>query len=113
MKQIIQLHGTKYAYRQFNTEYVNTSSKITITCPTRGSFTKRLRVHLNGSGCEQCMYNELVQKGILCGGYSGEFFTRNPHLKSTPGVLYYLKSTTVTIQGRDNYSICKGKNQRS
>lgn len=47
-----EVHNGKYTYEL--TEYVNFSTKLTITCPIHGNFEQWPGSHLNGSGCRQC-----------------------------------------------------------
>lgn len=62
------LHNNFYTYEKAN--YVNTNSKITITCPLHGDFVQWAGHHVRGVGCPKCSY----------GGFN----------KEKPGILYYL-----------------------
>ena len=46
------IHGDTYTYEKVR--YVNSSTKVTITCPKHGDFDQRPNAHLNGSGCQVC-----------------------------------------------------------
>lgn len=46
------VHGNKYNYSK--AEYVNTKTKICITCPKHGDFWQTPNGHLQGCGCPQC-----------------------------------------------------------
>jgi hypothetical protein len=46
------IHGDKYDYSITN--YVNSYSKIKITCPEHENFEQTPNSHLNGSGCYKC-----------------------------------------------------------
>ena len=48
----IAVHGNKYSYD--NLEYVNSKTKVTITCPIHGDFEQKPNNHLTGFGCEKC-----------------------------------------------------------
>lgn len=45
-------HGNKYDYSK--TVYLNSGSKVVITCEKHGDFEQTASVHLNGSGCPAC-----------------------------------------------------------
>lgn len=45
-------HSGKYTYT--NTKYVNSHTKVTITCPTHGDFLQLPADHLRGCGCPAC-----------------------------------------------------------
>lgn len=46
------VHGDRYGYER--TVYVNTRSKVVITCPVHGDFEQSPHSHLKGSGCAKC-----------------------------------------------------------
>lgn len=47
-----QVHGDKYDYSESN--YVNSKTKIRITCPIHGGFFQEPSAHLAGQGCPRC-----------------------------------------------------------
>lgn len=47
-----KIHGDKYNYDK--TEYVNSHTKVTITCPIHGDFKMLATNHLSGDGCPLC-----------------------------------------------------------
>jgi superfamily II DNA or RNA helicase len=47
-----ELHGDKYGYSNVN--YVNSQTKIKISCPEHGEFEQRPSDHLQGKGCSVC-----------------------------------------------------------
>lgn len=47
-----QKHNGKYTYE--NTNYINSKTKVDITCPVHGTFQQRPADHLYGSGCKAC-----------------------------------------------------------
>lgn len=49
------VHNSAYTYEK--TIYVNSHTKVDITCPTHGVFSQVPYQHLNGSGCKQCAYD--------------------------------------------------------
>lgn len=49
-----KIHGEKYNYD--NVKYVNRRIKVKIICPIHGEFLQSPSAHLNGCGCQKCMY---------------------------------------------------------
>lgn len=47
-----KIHNNKYNYDK--SIYVNSSTKLTITCPLHGDFRQSPNSHLSGSGCKSC-----------------------------------------------------------
>lgn len=54
------IHFNKYDYS--NVEYVNSHTKITISCKIHGEFIQRPNSHLNGSGCRKCGIDSNISK---------------------------------------------------
>lgn len=69
-------HANKYAYNKVH--YVNSLTKVIITCPIHGDFAQRAGHHLEGKGCPNCAVT----------GFD----------KTKPAYLYYLKITTENSQ---------------
>lgn len=46
------IHKNKYLYNKV--DYVNTSTKVIITCPIHGDFEQTPDKHLQGQGCQKC-----------------------------------------------------------
>lgn len=46
------IHTNKYLYDKVN--FVNTSTKVIITCPIHGDFEQTPNKHLQGQGCKKC-----------------------------------------------------------
>ena len=65
-----EIHGDKYDYSKV--EYVNSYTKVCITCPTHGEFYMTPNCHLKGRGCKKCaleynisetkLYDKLCEK---------------------------------------------------
>lgn len=53
----ILIHGDKYDYSK--AFYVNSWTKITITCPKHGDFDQTPNNHLKGKGCPKCKVEKL------------------------------------------------------
>ena len=80
------VHGNKFGYEK--AVYVNSRSKITITCPIHGDFEQTPNNHLQGRGCSSCQYDSyrsnvdkfIEQAQIVHGGrydYSKSEYTNN------------------------------------
>jgi len=72
VNEAILVHKDLYTYNK--TRYINSGTEVTITCPKHGDFKQEARVHLEGSGCQDC-----AESGFR---------------PNKPGVLYYLKVIT-------------------
>ena len=57
------VHNGKYSYDKV--EYVESHSKVTITCPVHGDFRQLAYHHLNGHGCPKCARAEANEKESL------------------------------------------------
>ena len=56
----IQIHGNLYDYSKVN--YINSQTKIIITCPIHGDFLQLPNNHLHGRSCLKCKYDKLRLK---------------------------------------------------
>ena len=56
-------HNGKYTYE--NVRYVNTHTKVDITCPIHGSFWQTPLGHLNGNGCPYCAHRVVLKDEFL------------------------------------------------
>lgn len=54
------LYGNKFDY--FKTKYLNSYTKLIITCPIHGDFKQFPFDHLKGQGCPKCSYDKLSLK---------------------------------------------------
>jgi len=92
IKEVTKLYDGFYTYPNENKEtYHNKQSIIDIICPIHGSFNKKIQKHVSGQACFDCKVDELVDKGILVGGYSETMFKQHPEMKDINATLYYLK----------------------
>lgn len=55
IKKAIDIHDNKYNYDK--TKYINSYTKITITCKKHGDFDQNPSQHLCGYGCKQCAHD--------------------------------------------------------
>jgi len=56
IEEAILKHGKKYDYSKSN--YINSSTKITIVCPVHGEFEQVATHHLSGVGCKDCSFEQ-------------------------------------------------------
>lgn len=52
------IHGDRYDYSK--TKYINSNTKVIITCREHGDFSQMPTSHLSGTGCRTCTHNRLV-----------------------------------------------------
>jgi Zn finger protein HypA/HybF involved in hydrogenase expression len=52
LKSFREVHGDKYQYNR--DDYINSSSKLRITCPKHGEFIQDVTSHKHGQGCPKC-----------------------------------------------------------
>lgn len=55
VNESIQIHNNKYDYSK--SVYINTNTKIIITCPKHGNFEQLPLHHIKGIGCSKCANN--------------------------------------------------------
>jgi hypothetical protein len=92
LEKVNKVFNKKYEYPTENKEiYINRKTKIKIICREHGEFIKSAQKHLSGQGCFKCKVKQMVEDGILVGGYSEELFNKNPELKNKVATLYYLR----------------------
>lgn len=53
LDKFVKVHGNTYCYD--NVDYINTSTKISITCLTHGDFIQKPSHHIMGRGCPKCI----------------------------------------------------------
>lgn len=52
IKEAKKIHGDKYEYSRSN--YINSKTKVIVTCPKHGDFLITPSIHLQGQGCPDC-----------------------------------------------------------
>jgi hypothetical protein len=92
------LHKNKYSYDK--SQYVNSKTKIQITCPLHGDFLQVPSSHLSGMGCDKCA-RDLQAKGRRL--TQVEFIKR---IKEIFGEKYNFSNTKYTIRNGDVTYIC-------
>ena len=66
-------HNNFYDYSK--TEYINSRTKVCVTCPKHGDFWQLASAHLNGQGCPEC-FKEKKQNGLINLTSSSELLAR-------------------------------------
>jgi hypothetical protein len=56
IKRAKEIHGNKYNYSKM--KYVDSRTKIIITCKIHGDFPQTPTTHLGGAGCPDCAGNK-------------------------------------------------------
>lgn len=82
-----KVHNNKYDYSKVN--YINSSTLITIICPTHGEFMQRVNTHLSGHGCPNCNKS----KGELC-------------------IEYHLLKNNISYISQKTFNDCIGDNKK-
>jgi hypothetical protein len=72
-----KVHGNKYGYDKLH--FVNTRTKVIITCPEHGDFKQKPNTHLSGHGCPMCS-----SKGLM----SNETFIKRAFIAHNGKYLY-------------------------
>ena len=88
LKQIQEIHPNLTF--DFGENYINKRSKITINCEKHGEYIKSVQKLISGQGCPRCAIDNLIDEGILIGGYSEKLFNDKPELKNVDGILYWM-----------------------
>lgn len=65
------IHNDYYDYSK--SEYINSRSKIVITCPVHGDFTQNANSHLLGNGCAKCGFTRTADS---IASTTGEFIKK-------------------------------------
>ena len=58
-----EVHGGKYDYSK--TSYVDSHTKVIITCPKHGDFEVLPYNHLSGTGCKKCIRKEWTTESFI------------------------------------------------
>lgn len=89
-----KIHADKYDYSK--TDYINTSTKVCITCPIHGDFWQIAGDHLNGHGCPKCagLYSPTTEEFVERAKKIGDNAERYNYSK----VVYVNNSTKVLIK---------------
>lgn len=77
-----QTHKDKYSY-DF-AEYVNTETKVKITCDVHGVFEQRPLCHVRGKGCAQCTYDKTTYNMV-------DRYTEDEELGQRLGSIYIIE----------------------
>lgn len=116
------IHGDKYNYSL--SKYINSRTKINISCPIHGIFMQKADSHLSGIGCSKCSKkhcldkNEFINEANEIHGekydYSNVFY-KNGH---TNIIIICPNHGNFTQQPRNHLKghgciICSGKNKKT
>lgn len=97
-------HNNFYDYSK--TEYINSRTKVCITCPKHGDFWQLSHSHLQGQGCPKC-FKEKQQNGLIKLTSSSELLARFQNLYGDQ----YEYSLTGLEKQRDKIKVyCKKHN---
>ena len=89
-------HGDKYDYSKTN--YINTTTKVVVTCPKHGDFEQLPEKHMSGQGCRMCGFERRVEASRL--GLTD--FIKRANLKHNHKYDY---SKSVYVNGREKMTI--------
>lgn len=65
-----EAHNGRYSY--IDTDYVNSKTKVTITCPIHGNYEQTPNSHLSGAGCAECYKEGLIGTRVTISARSAE-----------------------------------------
>jgi hypothetical protein len=85
IKKASDKHENFYLYNKSN--YVNSRTKLIITCPIHGDFEQQAGGHLEGYGCQKCAD---LKHGDYRPWFIKTYFDRYPEKKNIPAILYLL-----------------------
>ena len=78
-------HEGFYSYEK--SDYINSRSKLIITCPIHGDFKQQAGGHLEGYGCQKCAD---LKHGDYRPWFIKTYFERYPEKRDIPATLYLL-----------------------
>ena len=85
VKKATERHEGFYSYEK--SKYVNSRTKLTITCPIHGDFKQNAGGHLEGYGCQTCADSK---HGDYRPWFIKTYFDKFPEKKNIPATLYML-----------------------
>lgn len=102
IKKARDTHDDFYLYNKSN--YVNSRTKLIVTCPIHGDFEQQAGGHLEGYGCQKCAN---LKHGDYRPWFIKTYFDRYPEKKNVPAILYLLHNKEenfykVGITTKDN-----------
>lgn len=105
------IHNNRYNYSKSN--YINSSTKITIICPIHGEFKQLPFNHLQGHGCPKCsrshgeikIENWLINNKIKFNSFYRISIDKNINPKGYAEIDFYIPSMNLFIEynGRQHY----------
>jgi len=85
IEKAIDKHEGFYSYEK--SDYINSRSKLIITCPIHGDFEQQAGGHLEGYGCQKCA---VLKHGDYRPWFIKTYFERFPEKRDIPATLYLL-----------------------
>ena len=96
IEKAVKVHGSKYDYSK--TEYINSLTKVIITCPEHGDFEQTPASHCQGFGCPDCANKfRAEQKRWTLERFIKEAIKVHRNLYDYSKVEYKTNKTKVTI----------------
>lgn len=97
--------------------YVNKRTKLKCYCKKHGIFYKNVSKLLVNQGCPKCVFDKLIKKNRLIGGYNNRLFENNKGVRNRIGFLYFIRvgeyyKIGITINIKRRLSSIKNKSGR-
>ena len=102
----IEIHNNRYSYK--NVKYINSHTKVSITCPLHGDFEQFPFQHLRGCGCPKC--NSSKMENILIKLFQDENITYTYQYTIKSNILqrcdFYLDEYNIVVecQGEQHFT---------
>ena len=95
------IHDNKFSYEKTN--YLNTKTKVTITCPIHGDFIQTPNSHLRGNGCSLCNESKGEKKINKFLTKNNIFFERQKKFEDCKNIFclpfdFYIPSLRICIE---------------
>lgn len=116
-QKVFEVHGNKYDYSLSN--YVNSTTKISIICPIHGKFEQTPPIHLKCDGCPKCSLKhkhknsrlsteEFIQKAIKIHGKDHYNYSKSVYVKSAAPVIIICNRHGEFLQQPSNHLFGNG-----
>lgn len=106
LKKSKLIHGDKYDYSKV--KFVNTKTKVIITCPEHGDFLQEPNSHMSGKGCPLCKTSHLereMDKYLKNANVQYKYQYHNKEIFGQQSLDFYIPSLNIAIecQGEQHY----------